>query len=232
MWIFLFSQSTEQVTRAPGHSKIDQKGSLKTRGNMLHKIWSRTLSGIEKAESWILTFVVVFGVFLVVVGFAGLVLGWGDGAGSPERPGGQHGQRALGAGAQAQRDRVLGRLLPLQRDLRRHHPLPLRNQVALRAVAVLVPAVPLVALEPRHHPVVPASRALRLPRAFLRQRIQRSRQLTRGQHLHHLKHASVDSRIKSQFLRNTSCTVPPYLKKSFLFWWSESLKQFTLTDGP
>lgn len=48
-------------------------------------------------------------------------------------------------------------------DLRRHHALPLLDEVALGAVAVPELAVPLVALEPGDEPVVPAPGALRLP---------------------------------------------------------------------
>ena len=45
--------------------------------------------------------------------------------------------------------------------LRGHDPLPLRDEVALAAGAVPEPAVALVALQPRDHPVVAAPRALR-----------------------------------------------------------------------
>lgn len=136
-----------------------------------------------------LTFVVVFSVLLVllvVLRLVGLVLGRADGPWSPQRPGRQHRQRPLGAGAQPERDGVLGRLLPLQRHLRGHDALPLSDQVALGAVAVLESAVTLVTLEPGDHAVVPASRALGLPGALLGERVQWSRELAGGQHLHHL----------------------------------------------
>ncbi len=56
---------------------------------------------------------------------------------------------------------LLLRLLPPERDLRRHHPLPLGDERALGAQAVLPPAVALVALERGHHAVVAAAGALR-----------------------------------------------------------------------
>ena len=77
-------------------------------------------------------------------------------------------QRAVDAGAQTERRGVLGRLLTLQRDLRRHHPLPLGDQRAPATRAVPVAAVPLVTLEPRHQSVVAAPGALGLPRTLLR----------------------------------------------------------------
>ena len=45
-------------------------------------------------------------------------------------------------------------------DLCGHDPLSLRDEVALAAGAVAEAAVPLVALQPRDQPVVPAARAL------------------------------------------------------------------------
>ena len=47
--------------------------------------------------------------------------------------------------------------------LSRHDPLALCDEVALAAGAVPEPAVPLVALQPRDQPVVPAARALGPP---------------------------------------------------------------------
>lgn len=64
-------------------------------------------------------------------------------------------------------------LLPPQSHLGRHHPLPLDDQDALVARAVLEAAVALVALQPGQHAVVPAARALGGPlerRARLRHR--------------------------------------------------------------
>lgn len=54
-------------------------------------------------------------------------------------------------------------LLPAQRHLRRHDALPLDDEDALVAGAVLEAAVALVAFEPRQDPVVPAPGALRGP---------------------------------------------------------------------
>lgn len=52
-------------------------------------------------------------------------------------------------------------LLPAKRHLSRHDPLPLDDQDAFLAGAVLEATVALVALEPGQHPVVPAASALR-----------------------------------------------------------------------
>ena len=52
-------------------------------------------------------------------------------------------------------------LLPPQRHLGRHHALPLGDEGALGAHAVPPAAVALVALQGRHHPVVPTASALR-----------------------------------------------------------------------
>lgn len=52
-------------------------------------------------------------------------------------------------------------LLPPERHLRGHHPLPLRDQCALGAHAVLPAAEALVAFERGDHAVVPTSGALR-----------------------------------------------------------------------
>ena len=49
---------------------------------------------------------------------------------------------------------------PCRTDLCGHDPLSLRDEVALAAGAVAEAAVPLVALQPRDQPVVPAARAL------------------------------------------------------------------------
>ncbi len=70
----------------------------------------------------------------------------------PVLPGGHH--------PDSERDGVLRRLLALERHLRRHHPLPLGDQVALAAGAVAEAAVPLVALQPGDDAVVPAAGAL------------------------------------------------------------------------
>lgn len=51
-------------------------------------------------------------------------------------------------------------LLPAQRHLRRHHPLPLDDEDAFLTGAVLEPAVALVAFEPGQHAVVPTPRTL------------------------------------------------------------------------
>ena len=67
---------------------------------------------------------------------------------------------------------LLLRLLPPQRHLRGHHPLPLRDQRALGAHAVLPATVALVSLQRGHHAVVPAARALRGARVLLRGPVQ------------------------------------------------------------
>lgn len=51
-------------------------------------------------------------------------------------------------------------LLPAQRHLRRHDALPLDDEDAFLAGAVLEPTVPLVTFEPRQHAVVPAPSTL------------------------------------------------------------------------
>lgn len=75
------------------------------------------------------------------------------------------------------RPRHLRRLLPPQRDLRGHHPLPLHHQQAAGAAAVPPAAEALVSLQARHDPVVPTASALgasghcaRLVRQMLRTR--------------------------------------------------------------
>lgn len=57
----------------------------------------------------------------------------------------------------------LGGLLPPQGHLGRHDPLPLHHQQAVRALTVPPAAEPLVTLQTRDHPVVPAPGALRGP---------------------------------------------------------------------
>ena len=96
-----------------------------------------------------------------------------------DRPGRQLAHRRRYA-ADAHGNDVLGRLLPLERHLGGHDPLPLGDQVALGAQAVLVLAVALVALEPRDHAVVAATRTFRLAHAALRKRQQRGRHWRRG----------------------------------------------------
>lgn len=80
----------------------------------------------------------------------------GGGGGVPRRRGaGQSTQRVGNEALEA-----LVSLLPAQRHLRRHDPLPLDDEDALLAGAVLEAAVALVTLEPGQHPVVAAARAL------------------------------------------------------------------------
>ena len=62
-----------------------------------------------------------------------------------------------------------------QRHLRRHDALALGDERALGAQAVLPAAVPLVALERRHHAVVAAARAFGRPRVLLRSPQQQRR---------------------------------------------------------
>lgn len=76
-------------------------------------------------------------------------------AGPGHADAGQHPQRLRDEALQ-----TLVGLLPAQRHLRRHDALPLDDEDALLAGAVLEAAVALVALEPRQHAVVAAPRAL------------------------------------------------------------------------
>lgn len=76
-------------------------------------------------------------------------------AGSGHADAGQHSERLRDEALQA----LVG-LLPAERHLRRHDALPLDDEDALLAGAVLEAAVALVTFEPRQHAVVPAPRAL------------------------------------------------------------------------
>ena len=71
---------------------------------------------------------------------------------------------------QTEYDRVLGRLLSLERNLGRHHPLSFGDQVALGAAAVSEATVAFMPLQPGDHAVVSASGAFGFPRSFLRER--------------------------------------------------------------
>ena len=119
----------------------------------------------------------------VAVGARGVVRGArgaADGARAPQRPGAQHGAGSLHAGPEAERDRVLGRLLPLQGHLGRHDALTLGDQPALGARAVAEAAVTFVTLEPRDEAVVTAACALRLASAALRRRVDGRRRHVHG----------------------------------------------------
>lgn len=74
-------------------------------------------------------------------------------------------------------------LLPPERHLRGHHPLPLRDQGALRAHAILPAAEALVAFERGDHAVVPTSGALRGARVSpLHRGAARTEEERRGAH--------------------------------------------------
>jgi hypothetical protein len=56
-------------------------------------------------------------------------------------------------------------------NLGRHYTLSLRNKVALGADAILETTLPLVALQPANHTVIPAAGAFWAPGAFLSSRV-------------------------------------------------------------
>jgi len=56
-------------------------------------------------------------------------------------------------------------------NLGRHYTLPLRNKVALGTDAILETTLPLVALQPANHTVIPAAGTFGAPGAFLSSRV-------------------------------------------------------------